>query len=244
MFHVKRARKPVDRRSAFQAVRHGQRGEGPSSAILGHLNAYCRGARMTAPFEDLPLAEMVKALDAKLDSMPGSLGSVIEGRRGDPDTVARARQQLALAEAEARRHAAAADRELEDEGNKLERLRNPARPTTNAEIREAIFNAVLGEMREIFSSPNVRLAIGEAIFSAVLGEMRETFSSPNVRLALKAAVMGNPPAYVQQQPPALRPSTRAQEAQDDEAVKPPWEALGLARDVWARLNKAGKLKED
>jgi hypothetical protein len=155
---------------------------------------------MTARFEDMPLAEMVRAIDAKLDAMPGGVRGVMDVPSGAPqreetDTVARARAQLAAAEAEARRQA----------GNGADQTPSPQ----HAQNRRAGDSA-------------------EALMRAVLQALRELLGEPAFLVTLRGRAMRG---MAESEPPV-------------EPAQPPWEALGLTREVWTRLRKAGKLKED
>ena len=142
---------------------------------------------MTVHFEDLPLADMMAAFDAKIASQEGKpRESTI-----DSDTVARARAQLAAAEAEARRRAEPAGEAAVE----------------NIGARRAVPVAVDGAVR------------------AVIAALRGLLAEGDFMETLRQRATRHLPA--------------------DEPPEPqPWVALGLTRDVWARLKKAGKLKED
>jgi hypothetical protein len=144
---------------------------------------------MTVHFEDLPLADMMAAFDAKLASQEGKpRESAI-----DSDTVARARAQLAAAEAEARRRAGGEVSEVSD------------RPP-DLMVRESRITGVV---------------------AAITSALRDLVAEPQFRETLRRALRHLPPL-----------------SDPGEPEPQPWIALGLTRDVWMRLKKAGKLKED
>jgi hypothetical protein len=151
---------------------------------------------MTVQFDDVPLDDLVKALDARLDALsvvkpPGHSPSVVPGE--DSDTVTRARAQLAAAEAQARRRAE------EQAGEPPPQSLAPRfRPS---ETIDSALNAILAGLRELAVDP----------------QFRETLRQRALRHA---------------------PAEESGESQR------PWEALGLTREIWAKLRKAGKLKDD
>jgi hypothetical protein len=186
---------------------------------------------MTVQFEDLPVDEMARLLDAKIasderanprqsggdDAKPD--GAFRQGRM-DSDTVARARAQLAAAEAEARRRT----QQPPDPVRGADPRDHPAGATPGWDARgpEPQFNEAKPEWQRAPDGQRTRL---DMALAAALGALRELLLESQFRQTLRERALRHLSA---EEPPEPQP----------------WVALGLTRDVWARLKKAGKLKDD